>query len=263
MPATESKTFYQRTRAKLFGASSGATEQALREHSAFSALPLPDTKNNRNRNQDGRLASSSHPPLFSSDDLPAALAELHDGPRVERQHRRQWCENDGHEYQSLTVSLSRDRRMQGPFTRNYDSGDCKDSDELRRNEEDDREGAARKTLRTMESGNSIDGDEDFWSDDEEELDLGDPLHERTKMLKGRMWQAMVERALQVTEDPGEKEGPVFPYWQKQPDDLVLFHQKQEKARKEVASCVETGKDFLDLSYVSPSCLVSSHDRSSV
>ena len=101
----------------------------------------------------------------------------------------------------------------------------------------------------MESGGSINGDEEVWHEDERELDLEDKVHESTQTLKKRLPQALVNKALQTTEDPGGFEGPVFPYWQKQPGQLMGFHLVQEQAQRKVELCVEQGGQTVDLSYV--------------
>lgn len=101
----------------------------------------------------------------------------------------------------------------------------------------------------METGDSINDDEELWHEDEKELDHGDPVHESTQTLEEKLQQALIEKALQITEDPGGFEGPVFPYWQKQPGQLASFHSIQEQAQKKVALCVEQGGEAIDLSYV--------------
>ena len=54
---------------------------------------------------------------------------------------------------------------------------------------------------------------------------------------------------EVDEDPGGFVGPVFPYWQKQPGNLINFHLNQEEAQKRVAFCIKHGGVAVDLSYV--------------
>lgn len=202
---------------------------------------------NKKRERDEYLASSSDAPLFSSDDLPASSAENYDGPRVKRQHQRRWYET-GESLQGLTVPPSTKKpSMRGPFKRTNDSGVWLGSDESTETE-DDWNDAVRRTLRVMESGGSIDDEEDLWHEDETELD-GEKAHESSQTLEEKLQQALVKRALQLTEDPGGFEGPVFPYWQKQPGHLMGFHLVQEQAQKKVALCVEQGGEVVDLSYV--------------
>ena len=203
---------------------------------------------NKKRDRDEYLASSSDAPLFSSDDLPASSAENYYGPRVKRQHRRPWYETE-ESLNGVTVpSATKKPRMRGPFKRTHDSGVWLGSDDLTETEDNDWHDAVRRTLRVMESGGSIDGDEELWREDETELDE-DKVHEDTQPLEGKLQQALVKKALQIIEDPGGFEGPVFPYWQKQPGHLMGFHLVQEQAQKKVALCVEQGEEVVDLSYV--------------
>ena len=211
---------------------------------------IPDSVNKK-RNHEEYLASSSDAPLFSSDDLPASSAENYIEPRVKRQHQKLWYEiNQGWSGVSLHSSV-RKPAMKKPFQRNYDSAVWMGSDESTENEDIDRQEAVRNALRVMEVGGSIDGDDELWHSDEEGLDLGDDIHENTQTLEEKLQQALVKRALQLTEDPGGFEGPVFPYWQKQPNYLSGFHLVQAQAQQKVALCVEEGAEVVDLSYVSP------------
>ena len=231
------------------------------ESSADPGLPelpsLPTYTVNKKRNRDEYLASSSDAPLFSSDDLPASSAENYNGPSVKRQHRRPWFETD-EAWSSVSAHSSvKKPRMRGPFRRTHDSGVWLGSDDSTENEELDREDAVRRALRVMESGGSIDADDELWHEDERGLDLGDKVHENTQTLEDKLQQALVNKALQITEDPGGFEGPVFPYWQKQPGHLLGFHSIQEQAQKKIALCVEEGAEVVDLSYVfSQSALLS-------
>ena len=203
---------------------------------------------NKKRDRDEYLASSSDAPLFSSDDLPASSAENYYGPRVKRQHRRPWYETEESLNSVTARSATEKPRMRGPFKRTHDSGVWLGSDESTETEENDWHDAVQRTLRVVGSGGSIDGDEELWHEDEIELD-GDRAHESSQTLEEKLQQALVKRALQMTEDPGGFEGPVFPYWQKQPGHLMGFHLVQEQAQKKVALCVEQGGEVVDLSYV--------------
>lgn len=223
---------------------------------SFGELTLPELPSftastvNKKRDRNEYLASSSDAPLFSSDDLPASSAENYYGPRVKRQHRRPWYETD-ESWNTVTLpSSTKKPRMRGPFRRTHDSGVWLGSDASTENEDNDRQDAVRRVLRVMESGGSIDGDEELWHEDERELDLGDKVHGPcTQTLEEKLQQALVNRALQITEDPGGFEGPVFPYWQKQPGHLMGFHLVQQQAQKKVTLCVEQGGEAIDLSYV--------------
>ena len=206
---------------------------------------------NKKRNHDDYLASSSDAPLFSSDDLPTSSAENYTKPRFKRQHRRPWFEIDEVSRSDSVHSATPKPRMRRPFQRTNDSGVWLGSDESIENEEIDRQDAIRKALKVMESGGSIDGDDELWQEDARVLDLGDDVYEDTETLEAKLQKALVDRALQLTEDPGGYKGPVFPYWQKQPNHLIGFHLAQEQAQKKVASCVEEGAEVVDLSYVFP------------
>lgn len=211
-------------------------------------LPSPIPYNlNKKRNRDDYLASSSDAPLFSSDELPASSAENYNEPRVKRQHQRPWFEiDDG--WSGVSVhSSTKKPHMRGPFKRTYDSGVWLGSDESREKEDIDRQDAVRRALRVMESGGSIDGDDELWDEDERGFGQKDKVHESTQTLEEKLQQALINRALQLTEDPGGFEGPVFPYWQKQPAHLMGFHLVQERAQKKVVSCVEDGVEVVDLS----------------
>lgn len=229
------------------------------EDSSLPNLPrlIPYTLNQK-RNHEEYLASSSDAPLFSSDDLPASSAENYTEPRVKRQYQRPWYEMD-EGWSGLSVhSSTKKPRMKKLFQRTYDSGVWLGSDESTENEDIDRQDAVLKALRVMEMGGSIDGDDELLHEDDERLDFGDDIHENTQTLEEKLHQALVNRALQLTEDPGGFEGPVFPYWQKQPNYLLGFHLVQEQAQEKVASCIDEGAEVVDLSYVFPrmQCLVS-------
>ena len=148
-------------------------------------------------------------------------------------------------------SSAKKPRMRGPFKRTYDSGVWLGSDESTENEDVDRQDAVRRALKVMESGASIDddNDEELWHEDEKELDLEKKVYASNQTLEEKLQQALVNKALRITEDPGGFEGPVFPYWQKQPGHLMGFHLVQEQAQKKVALCVEQGEEVIDLSYV--------------
>ena len=136
-----------------------------------------------------------------------------------------------------------------PFKKTGDPGVWMGSHESTEKEDMDRQDAVRKALRVMETGGSIDDDDELWLGDEEGLDLGDNIQENTQTLEEKLEQALVDKALQLTEDPGGFEGPVFPYWQKQPNYLVGFHKVQEQAQDKVFRCIGESADVVDLSYV--------------
>lgn len=53
--------------------------------------------------------------------------------------------------------------------------------------------------------------------------------------------------MQAVEDPGDFEGPIFPYWRRQPENLKEHHTLQKAALRKVMNCVERGEEGLDLS----------------
>ena len=255
MSSTNSDTWESITSATTFDLFTDCQNPV--ESSGDLALPgLPSftaSSLSKKRDRDEYLASSSDAPLFSSDDLPASSAETYDGPRVKRQHQRLWYQHELEEPRKRVAltepSSTKKPRMRGPFKRTHDSGVWLGSDESTDNEDNDRHDAVRRALRVMENGGSIDGDEELWVEGENELDLGDEVHAGTQTLEEKLQQALVNKALRTTEDPGGFEGPVFPYWQKQPANLISFHINQVRAQKNVALCVEQGAEIIDLSYV--------------
>lgn len=220
------------------------------EDPTLPALPTFAPKTvNKKRSRDEYLASSSDAPLFSSDDLPASSAENYNQPRVKRQHRRTWFETEEGSG-SVSVSSSKKKlRMKGPFRRTHDSAVWMASDESTESEEIDRQDAVRRTLKVIQNGGSIDRDDELGLNGEREVEVDDTIHEGTQTLKEKLQKALVNKALRLTEDPGGFQGPVFPYWQKQPDQLMGFHATQEIAQKKVAFCIDEGREVVDLSYV--------------
>lgn len=197
---------------------------------------------NKKRDLDDLIASSSDAPLFSSDDLLASNSENYlDRHRHKRQHRRLWYEEEGAGFQEAMDPFERPR-IRGPFTRKYDSGVWMGSDESIESEQD-RTDAVCKALRVMGEGGSIDG-EDVVGDLESAT-----LLSRTPTPEEKKSAALYRKALQMTEDPGDFEGPVFPYWGRQPDDdqLERFHTNQEFAYEKVMQCVDAGGEVVDLS----------------
>lgn len=55
--------------------------------------------------------------------------------------------------------------------------------------------------------------------------------------------------LSTCDDPETFEGPVFPYWDVQPDCLKAFWRMQKAAVKEINRCVDRGSETVDLSSV--------------
>lgn len=187
------------------------------------------------------MASSSDTPLFSSDDLLASTSDNYlDVHRHKRLHRRNWYQDEVMTPQNAT-SGSGHTRLRGPFSRKYDSGVWLNSDESTESEQD-RTDAVRKTLRVLGEGGRID-----WKDGY--TDLGDDTSSGVSNPDEDESMALYHKALLTMEDPGSFEGPVFPYWGKQPcpDQLQRFHTSQKHALNRVMECVESGKEAVDLS----------------
>ena len=53
--------------------------------------------------------------------------------------------------------------------------------------------------------------------------------------------------MEYFEDPGLRNGPIFPYWKDQPEDLEAFHEIQERACQKVKQVVDEEGDSVDLS----------------
>ena len=254
MSGTNSETLESITSATTFDLFTECqdTSESSRNLNLPGLPSFTSSSSSKKRDRDEYLASSSDAPLFSSDDLPASSAENYDGPRVKRQYQRLWYQHELKEPRNrtaLTEPSTKKPRMRGPFKRTHDSGVWLGSDESTDNEDNDRQDAVRRALRVMENGGSIDGDEELWLEGENELDLGGEVQDNTQILEENLQRALVKKALQTTEDPGGFEGPVFPYWQKQPANLISFHINQAQAQKRVALCVEQGAEIIDLSYV--------------
>ena len=69
------------------------------------------------------------------------------------------------------------------------------------------------------------------------------------MSKTSEEKTLFEKAMRTTEDPGNFEGPVFPYWGKQPEPghISVLHARQIRAQAKVMACVEAGDEDIDLS----------------
>ena len=211
----------------------------------------PGLSKNRKRDRDEYLASSSDAPLFSSDDLPSSSADNYLGRRQKRQYQRAWFELEDtanlatNEKQSLAAveidspdaktPLARGR---GPFTRAFDSGVWLGSDETEINEELDLDEDMHKDVEAITG---------FGSFEDEEIAPPGQLSPSGQVLEWTWNRVLTCKAMQTTEDAGDFEGLLFPYWQKQPENLQEFHALQREAQKKVITCVETGDETVDLS----------------
>jgi len=204
----------------------------------------------RKRDRDELIASSSDAPLFSSDDLPSSSADNYLEKRRKRQHQRSWFEEDDlsniaspsvstrAQYSSDTVLRSPIKRDRGPFTRAFDSGVWMGSDETTGDVYcDETTGLNLEEIEESEIAEDEEGSDDI-------ID-GATFLARTPE---KQWRTdLITKAMQTIEDPGDFEGPVFPYWQKQPENLEAFHILQKAAQVLVSKCVDQGEEELDLS----------------
>lgn len=203
---------------------------------------LPSYAVGKKRDRDEYLASSSDAPLFSSDDLPSSSSENYLQHRNKLQHRRRWYEAEDNGNVVTKRSPVRIPRPRGPFKRTADSAVWLGSDDSSDNEDVDWDKAKHNRLNVMEKSESTDWDDDGLDIGDENFELENThIPEDDKRLK------LMEKALQTIEDPGDSEGPVFPYFQKQPDHLQGFHFFQEQAREIVTSCIDLGGECVDLS----------------
>ena len=189
------------------------------------------------RKRDRNDFLSSDGPLFSSDDLPSSSADNYLQPRSKRQYQRSWFESEDPaklEEESFRYSsepkLPRSHR---PLTRGFDSGIWLGSDETNAEvsdlTDDNPKFVEQSTPSDLESG---------------DMNGGIPFQE---LSIERQHDILLWKVMQHTHDPGDTEGPVFPYWQNQPEDLTSFHATQAIACERIANCVETGEEHLDLS----------------
>ena len=184
---------------------------------------------------DAIFATSSDPPLFSSDDFPTSSAEHYTQPRRKRQHRRTWFEDE--EQNSKRTCFSRAVKVKrGKFSRNFDSGIWLGSDE------------------SIESEVSGKGDTDdierVWPLLEDTADV--PENEDTKVVvisvkKGPEWERHLRaKALRTVDDPEDFNGPIWPYWQNQPKDLRQANRVQQSVAQKIGNLIFKGQDIIDL-----------------
>ena len=191
------------------------------------AVPIQDL--------DTIFATSSDPPLFSSDDFPASSAEHYAQPRRKRQHRRTWYEDE--EKNSKRTRLSQTGKPgREKFSRNFDSGIWLGSDE-----------SVESEISGKDETNNV---ERVWSLPEDPLDLTE--HEETKVVvisvkKGLEWERHLRaKALGTIDDPEDFNGPIWPYWQKQPTDLRHANRVQQGVAQQVGDFIFMGQDTIDL-----------------
>lgn len=189
------------------------------------------------------FATSSDPPLFSSDDLPASSAENYLQPHRKRQHRRAWYDTDlDRRTKRLRLNNEQEERQPRAATsieRNFDSGVFLESDEA---EEAEDSAAPSSTmgssipLNRWRSFNGYSEQSDRALDPSVDLDT-EPFN----------WAQLADLASKYVEDPGVYEGPVWPFWQPQPKDLDRYHALQRRAAAKVGAAFDSSSNSIDLS----------------
>ena len=227
----------QEAEGKLFGPQRSMSRQ----------LPLKATlPPGKKRSREDSPSISSDSPIFSSDTPPSASAENFIKPRSKRQHRRPWfeaddlanlikvvepilnqagqlCAPDNHLSKKLPIDGYRDR------------GVWRESDVSVEINKLDSHGKS-KHLRVIDYfKTSRNGDFEFFDD----------VYSICQKLDKKRHQALLKRAEETLEDPSSFEGPVFPYWQKQPDGLGAYHLLQETAQLRILRFMKEGKEYFD------------------
>ena len=184
---------------------------------------------------DAIFATSSDPPLFSSDDFPASSADHYAQPRLKRQHKRTWYEDEAKSSKRTRFSQG-GKAKRGKFSRNFDSGIWLGSDE---------------SIGTEISGkDETDDIERVCAMPEAMVDV--PENEDTKVVvisvkKGPAWESHLRaKALRTIDDPEDFKGPIWPYWQKQPTDLRHANRVQQSVAQKVGNLICNGRDTIDL-----------------
>lgn len=163
---------------------------------------------------------SSDPLFFSSDDLQAASIENYTQPRLKNQHKRT-CYED---FEPPTPKRRRIKSRRGPFKRNFDSACWVESD-----------GSDEERAKPYEQACG-----EYASSEASGLSLGAEATTYT-------FEQLKSLALEASEDSFPSTGPVWPFWQPQPQDLTSFHQAQSKAVEKISAGIEDGKEAIDLS----------------
>ena len=172
-----------------------------------------------------------------------SLASYSDAHRHKRKHRGAWYEEErGLKAIKIERSPRKVQKPRGPFQRNFDSGVWLGSDESLDTDgaEYNREEADQKAFRVMEMGGSVDEEEGELAQEADNELESEPQEDDAHAV-------LYHKAMQTTEDPEHFEGPIFPYWQKQPDNLKGYHTWQQIAQRKVSECVESGDEAVDLS----------------
>ena len=209
------------------------------------------TSHGHKRDSHEIFADSSDPPLFSSDPpLFSTSIEDYQSPKPKQKRHRTgpWFEMD----EAIEFGLKKKRRHPGmrrktcqrrPL-RKFDSGVYMGSDESMLSES-----SGSISLPELQNPviRCIPKDEGLDIDDEEVANSISEQCKQSVTSEEYAEDVLLEKAMQLIEDPGGFEGPVFPYWEEQPSNLKWFHHNQKYATEKVLACVDRGTEVLDLS----------------
>ena len=202
--------------------------------------PSPKARTRMKRSYDDFIVPSSDPPLFSSDGLDPSL-DNYTTPRRKRQHVGAWYDDihdDTEEsFQVISSTVRTRARERGPFRRNFDSGICLPSDDSTESMTDQKTDPKddESLLPTPDGGQEQDPNQAVFEGGSES---SEKPHQSLYQLAMSTWAG---------EDPMAKDGPLFPYWQEQPQDLQQFHEVEATAEEKITLCVEDGHETVDLS----------------
>ena len=192
---------------------------------------------------DEAFATSSDPPLFSSDDLPASSAENYAQPHQKAQHKRTWYDGDlDHGAKRLCLRKMHDEgrsRSKGPLERSFDSGVFMNSDEAEEEGDFDASASLTKSPTLMNKWST------FREYREKHGSSSDPSADLER--ETYTWSQLGELASKYVEDPGNFEGPVWPFWQPQPENLGRYHALQRQATAKVGAAFDKNDNSVDLS----------------
>ena len=198
------------------------------------------------RDYEDFLANSSDPPMFSSDPpIFSTSIDDYQQPSRKRQHKGPWYEMEEDKELGMKTrrrhGLQRAHHQRRPF-RKFDSGVYMGSDESLPSElsEPFSDEAPCFITKSGAADAVLDGDvEDLEPNQGREQLLVEP--------DALFEDSLIDKATQTVEDPGDFAGPVFPYWQQQPEGLRHFHIAQKIAQEKVLDCVDRGEEVVDLS----------------
>ena len=162
----------------------------------------------RKRTIEESINPSSDLPMFSSDDLSASL-ENYSSQNQKRQHVRRWWD-DRRISLSTEAELGSRQAKRSPFTRNDDSGIWMNSDGAE-SITDDVTGCSSMILPN------------------EETSIG------------------IQCAKDIGMGGGNLKSIVPPYWQRQPEDQVVFHASQAQVSETIQKAADAEARIIDLS----------------